>query len=1016
MVRDGQVVGAQLVLGDGDSIHFVGSYGVRNIESEAPVDENTQFCIGSCSKMFAGAVIMTLVADGTLELDVPIDRWLPKFANLETETESAKRAPTLRELLCHEGGIYSQRKRLTDRQARWIRDYRLSLEESVAGIAREKLLGQPGAQHMYSGAGYCVLGRVAEIATGKAFNELLLERIARPLDLTATTFFPRSDQVNISVGHVSVGAGFVVNTNTPHLLGPEYRLALVGGNIYSTGLELARFAQMLINNGTHKGKTIVPMPQFQEMTKPQSRRDGGGYGFGVGVQVDAVSDRTVRLSHGGSLAGSYSFMLMNVETRRFGLVTYTGQRSKSQMGRMLAQWVDASTDSSAIHGPGKGTLVIVGGNEAGNDYVCFREFVRLAGGKNARIVLVPTAVSSSADYDYQNHRMLETARKLMGLTAISVLHTHDRAIADSAEFVKPLCEADAVWFSGGRQWRLVDAYSGTATEKEFGKVLERGGVIGGSSAGASIQGSFLMRGDTKGSHILIGDHQHGFGFLKDSAIDQHLIPRNRQLDLIKVLTDSEGRLDPSFDRLSLLGIGLDEAAGIVVRRDEFEVIGKPDRVVLVYDSEKWTDDLSDGDRYQALWHGARFDLAKREVLHRGTPPIPKSEHRAEGFYKDIFMDGGVNLSSRKQLPAAESLGLSYELYAGKDADKQRALISGSAWDENGVLLYPDGQPRFRLIYVNGGGATAHGKSIEKSGRNVFRKFFANGGSYSGSCAGSFLSGRNTDKKTPPRLGYLHIFPYNTLNTGMKKARVGHVIPHGSPLLDYHDFGGDYYVSNIYHNNGNWLALKDVEEMKDVEVLATYDIPDQRPHEGAAIWAYKKRETEGRVLNIGSHPEGITSGERLDLTEACFNYALEGVGTPQSKGRLKNGVVRKMNQQTSDNDPAHTRIGDLQYHHFDFQIENEATDIELELQGQRGFEFAIYLNEGEPAFRSNADHANVAAGNSKRLQAQVTPGHWFVSVECTTRIEAELDVTRGFFNYLGNTAVLNGASYEIKLTH
>ena len=85
-----------------------------------------------------------------------------------------------------------------------------------------------------------------------------------------------------------------------------------------------------------------------------------------------------------------------------------------------------------------------------------------------------------------------------------------------------------------------------------------------------------------------------------------------------------------------------------------------------------------------------------------SPPV--------GFYKDLFMSSGVNLSSRKSLPAAESLGLSYEYYAGKDAEIQNRLMTGEQHDTNGVLLYPDGAPRFRMIYVNGGGATNHGKS------------------------------------------------------------------------------------------------------------------------------------------------------------------------------------------------------------------------------------------------------------------------------------------------------------------
>jgi cyanophycinase len=76
----------------------------------------------------------------------------------------------------------------------------------------------------------------------------------------------------------------------------------------------------------------------------------------------------------------------------------------------------------------------------------------------------------------------------------TVLHTRDRGEADSEAFVEPLKTATAVWFCGGRHWRIVDAYGGTRTEREIRAVLDRGRLIAGPSAGATIQGSYLVRG------------------------------------------------------------------------------------------------------------------------------------------------------------------------------------------------------------------------------------------------------------------------------------------------------------------------------------------------------------------------------------------------------------------------------------------------------------------------------------------------------------------------------------------
>jgi cyanophycinase len=172
----------------------------------------------------------------------------------------------------------------------------------------------------------------------------------------------------------------------------------------------------------------------------------------------------------------------------------------------------------------------------------------------------------------------------------------------------PLINAKAVWFGGGRQWRLVDAYKNTLTEKMLWKVLERGGVIGGTSAGATIQGSYLARGDTKNNQIMMGDHQEGFGFLKNVAIDQHVLARNRQFDMFDILKN----------RPELLGIGIDENTAIIVRGNQFEVKGVS--YVIVYDGTFWSREGSDLKKlpdktklFYFLRNGDKYDLLNRKV-------------------------------------------------------------------------------------------------------------------------------------------------------------------------------------------------------------------------------------------------------------------------------------------------------------------------------------------------------------------------------------------------------------------
>ena len=241
-------------------------------------------------------------------------------------------------------------------------------------------------------------------------------------------------------------------------------------------------------------------------------------------------------------------------------------------------------------GPSKGALVVDGGAENADS---IKRFVALAGGPDAPIVVIPTA-SESEEVDVKRHG--QTFIRRFGTKNVTVLHTRDRAEADKEEFVAPLKTARGVWFSGGRQWRLVDAYMGTRTQREIEAVLARGGVIGGSSAGATIQGSYLVRGARDGNHIMMATgYEEGFGYLRGVAIDQHLLVRKRADDLVGVIAKKP----------ELLGIGLDEPAAIVVQGDRMEVIGRS--VVGIYDGKE-----HDGKRYYFLAPGEFFDLSARK--------------------------------------------------------------------------------------------------------------------------------------------------------------------------------------------------------------------------------------------------------------------------------------------------------------------------------------------------------------------------------------------------------------------
>ena len=145
---------------------------------------------------------------------------------------------------------------------------------------------------------------------------------------------------------------------------------------------------------------------------------------------------------------------------------------------------------------------------------------------------------------------------ITGWTVRALVHTYDPEVADTPEFVAEIDRATAVWFGGvrriaqalcsatrcchpfalrplvvqgccgaqGRQWRISDAYLGTAAQAAFERVLQRGGVIGGSSAGAAFQGDVMIRGNKEPNDLSIlldPDHLEGFGYATGAERNQH---------------------------------------------------------------------------------------------------------------------------------------------------------------------------------------------------------------------------------------------------------------------------------------------------------------------------------------------------------------------------------------------------------------------------------------------------------------------------------------------------------------
>ena len=423
------------------------------------------------------------------------------------------------------------------------------------------------------------------------------------------------------------------------------------------------------------------------------------------------------------------------------------------------------------------------------------------------------------------------------------------------------------------------------------------------------------------------------------------------------------------------------------------------------------------------------------ALMSGTCAMAQT--RAEGFYKDFFMDCGIPLNTFDDLPAAKLLNLSMEricTWEGGKADRATEyekqlminVFAGSEIDENGILIYPDGAPRFKVIYVNGGKATAHGTFLTPKGLENIRTFYANGGSYIGTCAGAYLCSKGTystkSGKTNENDKYLGIWPGYVTGTGINGKYPDNTVEKKCPLLKYYDFGGDRYIDSVRHNGGCYMNT--YEMPKGTEILMRFvtawpgrDTLGHGVHKQVNCWAYKANEKSGRLVVTGSHPERGVNDERLQMFAAMFKYALEGQGVPQVKAALVDGEAREMLKSSQDNDPAYTKIGDKQYHHFTIDVPKGTKSVSVDLKsvpGYSNYDLFLYAANGEFAFNDVANWFDVRDGIDKTLVIDnPKAGKLYISVFCDTTVDV-LD-TRNGEQYTGRVDVLNGVPYIIKAT-
>ncbi len=264
-----------LVMQDGKIIHH-GAAGFADREEKIPMSTDAMFWMASMTKSVSSTTVMTLVDEGKLSLDVPASKWLPELKKAKLKSgEALSREPTLRDLLSHTSGLAFPPRKATDGAH--------SLKSYTNELVKAPFAFNPGTDYEY-GFGITVAGRIAEIVSGKSFEQLMQDKILTPLGMNDTTFHPNDAQ------RARIAKTYKTNDDKTDLVranntfvtsdSRERRMTEPSGGLFSTAADMAKFYQMILDGGVYDGKRIVSSESIAAMTQPHPASGKVYYGLG----------------------------------------------------------------------------------------------------------------------------------------------------------------------------------------------------------------------------------------------------------------------------------------------------------------------------------------------------------------------------------------------------------------------------------------------------------------------------------------------------------------------------------------------------------------------------------------------------------------------------------------------------------------------------------------------------------------------------------------------------------------
>lgn len=294
------LAGAVTLVASPQKILDVEAVGWEDIAAKKPMQTDAVFWIASQSKSITAAALMTLVDDGKVNVEDPVEKYLPEFHDMWVAAESDKdhmllkrpRHPiTVKEILSHTSGL-----NFSSPIEKPTLDL-FPLETRVRSYAMMPLLFEPGSKSHYANAGINTAGRIIEVVSGMPYEKYLDEKIFQPLGMSDTTFWPAGEQLQrLAKSYEPDKEGGLKEVPIGQLKYPldsHERQPMPAGGLFSTAKDLSIYYRMLVNNGEFEGKRILSEKAVEAMTSDESGEAHSNYGFGLAVGSNSFG-------HGGA--------------------------------------------------------------------------------------------------------------------------------------------------------------------------------------------------------------------------------------------------------------------------------------------------------------------------------------------------------------------------------------------------------------------------------------------------------------------------------------------------------------------------------------------------------------------------------------------------------------------------------------------------------------------------------------------------------------------------------------------